>query len=109
MRKVTITNVALGVTPLVAIYDLELDAVRVFDRRLPGQESPLRFMLFEGRIQDEQSRSDWNTEGVCTSGRYRGQKLTPVLAVDSMWFAWAAFYPGTVILPEKTFVRPGGR
>lgn len=107
VRKVTVANVALGVTPLAAIYDQELEAVRVFDRRLPGQESPLRFILFEGRILDEQSRSDWNTEGVCTSGRFRGQKLTPQLAVDSMWFAWAAFYPGTVILPEKTFVRPG--
>ena len=106
VRKVTVANVALGVTPLAAIYDTELDAVRIFDRRLPGTEDPLRFILFEGRIQDEQSRSDWNSEGLCISGRFRGQRLPSVLAIDSMWFAWAAFYPQSVILPEKTFVRP---
>lgn len=106
VRKAVVVNTALGITPLVAFYDAELDAVRVFDRRAPGREEPLRFVLFEGKIVDEETRSEWNSEGSAVSGRLRDRKLTPVLAVDSMWFAWAAFYPQTVILPETGSTRP---
>ena len=99
VREKRVFNFNLGLTPLVALYDAELDAVRIFDRRLNGQT--LSFVLFEDGIVDEQTKSQWTPEGLGTYGRWRDQKLTPVLAVDAMWYAWAAFYPDTQIFPYE--------
>ena len=99
VREKRVLNFNLGLIPLVALYDAELDAVRIFDRRLNGQ--PLNFTLFEDGIVDEQTKSQWTPEGLGTYGRWRDQKLTPVLAVDAMWYAWAAFYPDTQIFPYE--------
>ncbi len=107
VREAGVVNMTLGVTPLAAIYDSTLHAVRVFDRRLPGYEKPLTLSVFEGKIIDNETHGEWTAEGICTYGRLREKKLPPVLSTNSMWFAWAAFYPQTVILPEKSFVRPG--
>ena len=107
VKAAGIVNATLGVMPLVAIYDPVLEAVRVFDRRLPGQEEPFTFSILEGKIVDNRTKSEWSVEGLCTYGRFRERKLTEVLTLNAMWFAWASFYPQTVILPETTFVRPG--
>ncbi|MDL2279504.1 DUF3179 domain-containing protein [Desulfovibrio sp. OttesenSCG-928-G11] len=100
VRKERVLNFTLGVTPMVAIFDQELDAVRVFDRRLPDMEETLTFVIFEDKVVDEQTRSEWLPEGDCTGGRLRERRLSPVLAVDSMWFAWAAFYRNSQIFPN---------
>ena len=44
VKQVRVLNFTLGVTPLVAIHDQELDAIRIFDRRLPGREDALTFI-----------------------------------------------------------------
>jgi len=105
VRQARVVNVTLGLTPLALFFDATLNTVRIFDRRMPDMDKPLTFIFFENKIVDEQTRSDWTCEGVGTYGRFREKKLTPVFYLDSMWFAWSAFYPGTIILPEKSFVR----
>lgn len=106
VRRETVVNTGLGVTPLVAVYDHVLEAVRVFDTRVEGFGTPLTFTLFEGKIVDTQTRSEWDQEGRCVYGRLRDRRLKPVYSMDAMWFAWASFYPQTIILPEKSFTRP---
>ena len=101
VRQVSVYNFTLGVTPLVALHDQELDAVRIYYRQPPGRPETLSFILFEGKILDEQTRSEWLPVGKCIYGRMRDKELTPLLAVDSMWFAWASFYRGTEIFPFK--------
>lgn len=99
VRAQKVLNFSLGLIPMVALYDEQLDAVRVFDRRPPGGGPPLSFAVFEGHFVDEQSKSQWTPEGIGIFGKWRDSSLTPILAVDSMWYAWAAFYPGTQIFP----------
>ncbi|MDR2162254.1 MAG: DUF3179 domain-containing protein [Desulfovibrio sp.] len=100
VKEARILNFTLGVLPLVALYDEELDAVRIFDRRLESRDDRLlTFIVFEDKIVDQESRSIWIPEGVCLYGRHRDKRLLPVLAVDSMWFAWAAFHWNTNIYP----------
>jgi hypothetical protein len=103
VREKRVFNFSLGVTPLVALYDGELDAVRIFSRRLPGRDGDLSFIIFEDKLVDEQTRSEWLPTGVSTFGPLREQALNGVLAIDSMWFAWASFYQGTHIFPGKEF------
>lgn len=104
VKQSRIMNFTLGATPMLAVYDAELDAVRIFDRRLPGlpEDQPLSFIIFEDKLMDEQSKSEWTATGVSTYGRMREKRLTPVLAIDSMWFAWASFYRGSQIFPEPS-------
>jgi len=47
-------------------------------------------------FRDRQTGSTWNVLGVATAGTLRGERLEAVPHADAMWFAWAAFYPGTV-------------
>ena len=105
VRKAQVVNVTLGLTPLALFFDPTLNTVRIFDRRMDGIEKPLTFIVFENKIVDEQTRSEWTCEGIGVYGKFREKKLTPMFYLDAMWFAWSAFYPGTIILPEKSFVR----
>ncbi|MDL2290811.1 DUF3179 domain-containing protein [Desulfovibrio sp. OttesenSCG-928-F20] len=100
VRQMRVLNFTLGLTPMVALHDEELDAVLVFDRRLANMEQPLSFVIFEDKLIDEQTRSEWLPTGKSTFGKLREQNLTPVLALDSMWFAWASFHPNTQIFPS---------
>lgn len=104
VKEARVMNLSLGVSRLVALYDEELDRIRVFNRELPDGSQP-DFEIFEKKYVDSASKSEWNSDGVCIYGRYRGQSLTPVLAVDAMWFAWYAFHPATVILDKESVVR----
>lgn len=97
VRRDHLLNFALGLVPMVALHDRELDGVSVYDRRLESRE--LSFIIFEDKILDEQTRSEWSPDGVCVYGPLRDKRLEQVLAIDSMWFAWASFYRGTSIFP----------
>ncbi len=99
-----VMNFTVGLTPIVAFYDPLLDTVRVYERVAvpPRGQAPqpevLTFKLFEGKYIDEQTRSEWLPDGSCARGHYGTEKLKPVLAVDAMWFAWAAFHASTEVL-----------
>jgi hypothetical protein len=99
-EKKTLTF-TLGVIPMVAIYDEQMDAVRIFDRRLPDWKTPLSFTFIDNKLVDEHTRSQWQLTGSCTSGRVREKQLTESIAINSMWFAWASFHRGTQIIPEQ--------
>jgi hypothetical protein len=107
-REAKVLNQSMGLNRIVAIYDEELDRVRVFDRKLEDG-TILEFRLFENNFVDNVSMSRWNSDGECYHGRLRGRSLTPVLAIDAMWFAWYAFHPETVILsdPAAAVIRSG--
>ncbi len=107
VRKAGVLNFEQGVTPLVAVYDAGIDAVRIFDRRLQGKDDQrLTFAVFENQYIDEQTRTVWTAEGIGAYGTYREKKLTPVFSIDSMWFAWAAFHPTTNIHPFDAWKQP---
>lgn len=101
VKEERVLNFTMGITPMVAVYDQELDSVRVFDRRLGGKRTarPLEFMIFEDRLTDKESKSHWNVEGLCTYGRYGDQKLLPIYSIDTMWMSWAAFHRNSPIFP----------
>lgn len=72
-------------------------AVDVGDRldtlwHLPGQ----RFGRdAAGAITDEATGSTWNAFGRATDGPLAGQRLRPVVHLDTFWFSWVAFQPDT--------------
>jgi hypothetical protein len=100
VKKQKVINFTLGVIPMAAIYDEQLDAVRVFDRRLPEWKTPLSFAFIDNKLKDEQTRSEWTLDGSSTYGRLREKRLTEVITTNSMWFAWASFHRGVQIIPS---------
>ncbi len=106
VRETGIVNFTLGITRMVAFWDDLLETAHVFESRVEGGRDPMTFSFLEGKIVDSVTKGEWTSEGMCTYGRLREKKLVPVLNTNAMWFAWASFYPQTIILPETSFVRP---
>ena len=106
IKSAGLVNMTLGITPIVAFYDTVLDTVHLFERRISKDGELLTFSFLDGKIVDDKTKSEWTTEGICTYGRLREKALMPTLHTNAMWFAWASFYPQTIILPEASFVRP---
>lgn len=99
VRKAGVSNLNLGITPLVAIHDRALDIIRVFDARMWGK--PATFAIKDGKLVDRETGSTWTVEGKATAGNLKDAVLTEVPATESMWFAWAAFQRDTLVLPAK--------
>ena len=84
---------ALDAARIDESYDAGMGAV--FDRTLDG--SALTFRFEDGQIVDNETGSVWNIFGNATSGELAGSQLAALNAFPHFWFAWAAFYPDTVV------------
>jgi hypothetical protein len=93
--RARVVNTVRGDTPVGALHDAGLDAVRVFSRRVDGRV--LTFQVDRESYADEATGSRWAADGRCEAGPLRGAALRPVPAFDVMWFAWYAFYPETEV------------
>ena len=96
LRDKKIKNTSLAGLPLVAIYDSELDVVRVFVRQVAGKAP--KFASEKSRIMDELTGSQWTSDGRAVSGKAEGTQLKQHASFDVMWFAWYAFFPQTQLL-----------
>jgi hypothetical protein len=47
---------------------------------------------------DDQTGSTWNVLGQAIDGELAGERLEPINHLDTFWFAWATYRPGTVIV-----------
>lgn len=72
----------------------DIGSVGVFASVVDGQA--LEFSaLGPGEFTDAQTGSRWNIRGQAVAGELEGRALTPLVAFDHFWFAWAAFLPDT--------------
>ncbi len=74
----------------------DIGSVGVFVRQLAEQKLDFE-AEGEGKFVDKQTGSTWNIRGQAVDGPLAGQTLTPQIAFDHFWFAWAAFLPDTVL------------
>jgi hypothetical protein len=96
VRTKKVNNTSLAGVPLVALYDPDLDVVRVFVRQIKGEIT--NFSSEKGRLVDELTGSLWTADGRAVEGKMSGNQLKQQAAYDVMWFAWHAFYPKTQVL-----------
>ena len=69
-----------------AMYRAELDGRRLTFTALP-----------DGAFQDDETASTWNAFGEAIDGELAGSELEWIDAFPHFWFAWAAFYPKTLL------------
>ncbi|MEO5886772.1 MAG: DUF3179 domain-containing protein [Anaerolineales bacterium] len=73
----------------------DVGTAAAFSRQLDGQT--LSFTLVEGKIIDDQTKSEWNILGQAVSGELKGKQLSSLVSINHFWFSWAAFKPETKI------------
>jgi hypothetical protein len=73
----------------------EVGAAAAFSRKLDGQT--YTFSFTDGKIFDDQTKSEWNILGQAIAGELKGRQLEPVVSINHFWFSWAAFKPETRI------------
>jgi hypothetical protein len=72
----------------------------VFDRRLP--DGTLVELAADDAGFFDASGTRWNIAGIATSGPLEGTQLERVPHLDTFWFAWSTYRPGTEL------ITPGG-
>jgi hypothetical protein len=87
------TNSALNLHDIV--FSVDVGSVGVFSPIVDGRQ--LRFRPDGLMFVDEQTESRWNLLGQAVDGPLAGTRLPPIEHLDTFWFAWAAFWPDTVI------------
>jgi hypothetical protein len=77
------------------------NAVAAFEAQVDGVELRFTFLGRDKRnlplFEDEETRSIWTFDGICVQGDFKGRRLSPVLGYRAFWFAWSAFFPGSLI------------
>jgi hypothetical protein len=96
LRKESLLNDVVGSTPVVLIYADASDTTTAFSRVIGG-----RTLMFRagshGGVVDAETQSSWTAYGECSDGKLKGQKLTRIIPQPGLWFAWAEFFPDTLV------------
>jgi hypothetical protein len=83
---------------VLIVSDLSSKLAIPYDRKVNG-----RFLSFRidtenpFRMTDNETGSVWNLKGEALSGSLAGAKLAQIPAYNAFWFAWAVFWPSTLI------------
>jgi len=108
LKQVQVVNDTVGNTDIVVLWTpgtaspldtniiaggRDIGSATVYLRRLGGQH--LTFTLAGTTFRDKETGSTWDILGRATSGPLVGKTLTPVVATNSFWFAWAVYHPDT--------------
>ncbi len=98
VKKKGAVNFFLDEDALVAVHDRTLDVVRVYNRLL--WQKPSLFVMRGGVLTDIGTGTRWDpATGKALQGRMQGAQMTQSYGMYSMWFAWAAMNPETLLIP----------
>ncbi len=74
----------------------DVGTVGVFLPSIDGQM--LTFVAEDGEIRDNETGSVWNISGEAIEGDLAGSRLERIAHLDTFWFAWATYQPGTILV-----------
>ncbi len=74
----------------------DVGATGVFEPVIDGRV--LHFDPEPDGFRDRETSTSWDVLGRGVAGPLADRRLTPIVHVDTFWFAWAAFRPTTRIL-----------
>ena len=93
-----IVNDSIGDVPVMLI-SLYSQNSRAFERTVDN--TVLNFEYSDGVIFDTQTNSQWNYDGLATSGENKGKQLKRLAIEPGFWFEWFAFHPDTLVYGDK--------
>ncbi|NND87081.1 MAG: DUF3179 domain-containing protein [Nitrosopumilus sp.] len=89
-----IINDSINEIPIV-LLSLYAENSRVYERLVDGVV--LDFQYVDDKIIDQQTKSEWNYEGLGIAGEYSGKQLKRIPIEPGFWFEWFAFHPDTLV------------
>lgn len=94
----------VGGVPVALLVGGDGISIRVFDRRVGGNEIELvaRPGSSPARFVDTGSGSEWDISGTAIAGPLAGVQLTRIHSISEFWFDWLARNPGSQIHKEWT-------
>jgi hypothetical protein len=109
----TVTNTTVGEIPIVILWQpgqvsvldtadtgsgIEVGSVGVFRTELDGRI--LSFAVGADGFTDVETGTRWNVAGHAVEGELVGLQLERVVHLDTFWFAWSTYQPGTDLVEE---------
>lgn len=107
----TATNASIGDTDVVIFWkagqSTALEESNVEEGRDVGSvavylpvvdDQALTFSVDGDGFVDDETGSEWNLAGEAISGELAGSRLEQVHHLDTFWFAWATYRPGTELV-----------
>jgi hypothetical protein len=80
--------------PIVITLEKDTASFHVWNRNV--NEQILHFIkINKDDMQDANTKSVWNEDGICTEGILKGQQLHSVQASQEFWHSWQTFHPNT--------------
>ncbi len=76
----------------------DVGSVGVFVPQAEGEA--LTFSAEDGEFVDAETGSRWNVAGVAVDGPLAGTALEQIPHLDTFWFAWATYRPGTELITD---------
>ncbi len=104
VKEKKVVNFTLGYYALVAIYDKNIDTIRIYNRQFWTDRSPALFKFQDNTIYDFHTNSIWTLEGTCISGNLIGASMEQIFGFYSFWFAFASMHPETFLVPSEIVV-----
>ena len=71
----------------------DVGSVGVFRAEVAGQS--LSFVAVDGGFVDNETGSTWTLTGEAVAGELQGERLERLPHLDTFWFAWSTYKPGT--------------
>ncbi len=83
---------------VLIVSDLPERLAIPYERRVDGQNLTFRVTATAPfAMKDDQTQTTWNIKGEATSGPLAGSRLKQIPAHNAFWFAWAVFWPQTLV------------
>ncbi len=111
--RVKATNTEIGELPVAILWKAgqataletgsvedgrDVGSVGVFSPVVDG--TTLTFAAVDDGFVDEETGTRWNVAGVAIDGELMGTMLERIPHLDTFWFAWATYRPGSVLVEE---------
>jgi len=84
----------VGNWSLLLVSDEVTGAAKIFRRAIDNRI--LTFKKSGIYLQDDQTKSKWNMDGVAIDGKLKGKSLKSPFYMKVYWFAWWALFPSTM-------------
>ncbi len=98
VKKQGAVNFFVGDSPLLAVHDMKLNVVRIFNRHV--WDKPSLFVMQNGQLFDIGTKTTWDTStGQALQGNMVGATMQQYYGVYSMWFNWYNLNPETYLIP----------
>ncbi len=87
----------VGDMPIAISMDTSSMAFHVWYRHIHDQTLQLERIPGVPLLEDSNTRTQWNLEGICVGGAWKGQRLQSVQSYQEFWHSWSYFHPQSTL------------